>query len=1050
MNRVARAVTILVLVVCALATVTSGTIADQEVSPTGVAVPITINISQDGKLSVALRDQGGGHLRTLAALKEVMQGENTLTWDGLDDEGKPVRPGEYEVLWLLSNVVARFMGYMGNGRIPKNDDWYPQNGATVIGLDVDDEGKYIYVCYDYGERQDHIAKYDTEGNLIWKGGRGRNGPLVVYQGRVYRACALQPDSRQRPERFVDIIEVCDAEAGVNVVVQEWAKDLTGSRPHPPLMLGLCGVDSRGVPDLDAFDGRLFIPLYWEDRISIRDLATFEEVESITQVPQPKGIAVGPWGLAAVAADEVWIYDNDCNFVRAICPFCQPWALDADAAGNLYVTELGGAHRVAERWIPQSGWISHHYIAREGHVNRVIKVSLDGKIQWARGWMGPLSGDVVPEKLFGPISVAVGGQGDYYIGEFFLNRLRAFDQEGTERWQIDGNAPTHPDPRDPTHIWWGGNMSQAGWGIIRYQVDLDTMEYKPDRWYGQPTVTGPYPVGSTISWPSVYDVYQHQGRTYVQAGLPYAYQSIFDVTDADNPALREVPMRAFLGQGFTLPRHGQRSIPYWGWWVDQDGNQRPDPGEYEILEGITAGEFNFVAPGQLMLYVNGGDDNWRNRLIDLPKTGLTPCGSPRFQPDLNNTVMEYDPQDFFPAQVCRDSAGNYYVRASRYGPWANAIGPHTVREDFVQIRKYSKGMRELVWAIGHKARGKKDPGEFYTGHWFTYKMCLLEDEFLFTGDASGQVDVITHDGLWAGLLLADGHLNGWAFEVDPYNLGGGEPTHLGVYRLGDRVVWCALEAGVHSTRLYEITGLDDLQRGRTSVRLTQRATPLPAQANQEEAVYQVTARLREGDRRYAIEGKLSEWRLFSPVVLEAEDVPTAKFYLRYDAQYLYVALEAFGDPNPAMNKFARQDAFVTSWDGTAIELFFCTDPEMPAHLSHFTDKHFQFFIPFDQQETTNQVTLRQANEVIGWVEGSQTGFVILDREKGNWTAEVAIPWSCFPDFQPQPGMTYHANLVMNWGSAGRTRAFQTFWTPGSSRSFASPAEWRGKLELGTME
>jgi hypothetical protein len=757
---------------------------------TGVSVPVTVNVPEAGTLSVALRDAQGHSVRTLAALADAQAGDNTLQWDGLDDEGQPAAPGDYQALWLAGNVYGRYLGHLGNVRVPRGPDtpvdnlFLPMNGAMVVGLATGDDGKSLYACYSHAERPDHLSKYDRDGDVIWQGGPAGTGPICVYQDRVYTAWFDDQTQGSGPQRSQEVIAVCSATDGTIVRPAGWPDLPVVSSVHPLLYNGMSDLEWHGVFGLAAYDGKLFVPLYWENRISVRDLTTFKEIASLPNVPQPKGIAVGPWGLAVVAAEEVWVYDPNLKFVRAIGALAQPWALAASPQGDLYVTELGG-------------------------VNRVVKVSLDGKIQWARGWKGPLSGEVLPDKLYGPISLAVGPQGDYYVGEFFMNRLRAFDDAGQERWEFLGQTPTFPDPRDPT-VWWGGFFSPGGWGITRFKVNLDTLEYYPDRWYSEPTIPGPDPLATAGNGPRVLDDFTYKGRTYLTAGGPYA--SIFDITDAGDPHLTELPLRAYLGSPLTLPVDGAR-LSAMSWWADQNGNQRPDPGEV-VDTGIqmTGGSLQFPAPGHLAVIAQYGP---KTRLIDMPFQSLTPCGAPTFSPDSFKTIFTSDDnmQDPFPVQACLDRKGNWWLRMTRGG----------ARGDYAQMRKYAPD-GALLWGVGKQARGRKVPGTFSAGANSTFRMMLLDDDYVFSGDANGQVDVINRDGLWTALLLSGGHWYDGDPLTDPYVEGGGEATPVGVYHLGNRVVYLGYDAGANDLRLFEITGLEDLHQGQVSLHLDREAQP----------------------------------------------------------------------------------------------------------------------------------------------------------------------------------------------------------------------------------
>jgi hypothetical protein len=56
--------------------------------------PITIrfDMPDDGYVTLEIEDAGGGRVRNLVAEKRCKAGENIVAWDGLDEQGQPVKP----------------------------------------------------------------------------------------------------------------------------------------------------------------------------------------------------------------------------------------------------------------------------------------------------------------------------------------------------------------------------------------------------------------------------------------------------------------------------------------------------------------------------------------------------------------------------------------------------------------------------------------------------------------------------------------------------------------------------------------------------------------------------------------------------------------------------------------------------------------------------------------------------------------------------------------------------------------------------------------------
>lgn len=79
--------------------------------PPAGGVPISFSVENPGQVSVAVYDQQGRQVRSLLYGEQRAAGEYSLSWDGLDREGRPVEPGPYTARLLQS----RKRGQVGKG-----------------------------------------------------------------------------------------------------------------------------------------------------------------------------------------------------------------------------------------------------------------------------------------------------------------------------------------------------------------------------------------------------------------------------------------------------------------------------------------------------------------------------------------------------------------------------------------------------------------------------------------------------------------------------------------------------------------------------------------------------------------------------------------------------------------------------------------------------------------------------------------------------------------------------------------------------------------------
>ena len=153
-------------------------------------VDISYSLEKGGDVSVAVYERESGRmLRTLLAGEPQEAGKNTLRWDGLDQRGRPVEPGEYE--WRLLRVPGFTAEYrLSAGANPPDARWafWPGNHGGVSGVAADETGLYVgattsevaptfvKLSPDYEERLWEHHHYQP-----WKGAKR----LIVRQGRLY-------------------------------------------------------------------------------------------------------------------------------------------------------------------------------------------------------------------------------------------------------------------------------------------------------------------------------------------------------------------------------------------------------------------------------------------------------------------------------------------------------------------------------------------------------------------------------------------------------------------------------------------------------------------------------------------------------------------------------------------------------------------------------------------------------------------------------------------------------------------------------------------------
>jgi hypothetical protein len=68
-------------------------------------VAIGYDLPEDARVTLAINDSTGKRVRNLTPALSRSKGHNEEHWDGLDDDGKPVPPGEYNYVGIFHQPI---------------------------------------------------------------------------------------------------------------------------------------------------------------------------------------------------------------------------------------------------------------------------------------------------------------------------------------------------------------------------------------------------------------------------------------------------------------------------------------------------------------------------------------------------------------------------------------------------------------------------------------------------------------------------------------------------------------------------------------------------------------------------------------------------------------------------------------------------------------------------------------------------------------------------------------------------------------------------------
>ena len=157
--------------------------AQSDGQPTG-PVAIEYNLPKDGKVTLAIDDAKGQRVRNLVAAQSRKAGKNIEKWDGLDDAGKPVLPGDYTFHALTHDGIR--LNYALSFANPGNPSWGTDDGRGAFYGDhtapqaAAAGGKFVALATPMGEAGKHLIATDLDGQRLW----GLHNRVAFDGGRI--------------------------------------------------------------------------------------------------------------------------------------------------------------------------------------------------------------------------------------------------------------------------------------------------------------------------------------------------------------------------------------------------------------------------------------------------------------------------------------------------------------------------------------------------------------------------------------------------------------------------------------------------------------------------------------------------------------------------------------------------------------------------------------------------------------------------------------------------------------------------------------------------
>ncbi len=363
--------------------------------------------------TVQLFNQDNQAVRILVAQQERPGGVNRERWDGLDDRGHPLPPGEYRWRGVRSEqplkLQYRFSVHnSGQPPYPTGDNtggWGADHGTpqTVAAFDGG-----MLLAWNSAEYGWGMIRTDIDGKKQWGSKSGArhvatDGTLIFYAGdqgfHTDEAVRIMALVDSRPTRLANGVEIFAAPSGGDASGRP-ASAIPGEEET--------GKDTNNeVTGLAYADGRLYVAYGHRDLIGVFSTETGELLGTL-EVPKPGRLAMTPAG-AVLAISE--------GKVREWRVASGQWRVVVDS-------HLDAPQSVA---VAADGTI---HVANRGALQNVSVFDADGNYLRSLGRLGgrPAMGAYDPSGMYQADGIALDARGRLWVAENadFPKRISVWD------------------------------------------------------------------------------------------------------------------------------------------------------------------------------------------------------------------------------------------------------------------------------------------------------------------------------------------------------------------------------------------------------------------------------------------------------------------------------------------------------------------------------------------------------------------------------------------------------------------------------------------------
>lgn len=869
-------------------------------------VEIAYNLPKDARTSLVIDDATGKRIRNLVPALPRAKGRNVEKWDGLDDNGKPVPPGQYLYKAIYHDGIRA--NYVMSFANPGSPTWgTPDNRGAFYGDHSAPQaaaaaGQFVALAVPTGEYGQHLIGVDLNGHRLW----GLNNRGAFYAGRV----SLATDGKilwVAQDKTGAVYRV-DMATGKYAPWNQTARDETG-KEYQLLDLKVADIvqaDVNAPINLTAVALRgntLAVAFAGENKIKLFDAQTGAKQKEVA-VPAPQAIAVSGDEWIVLSQNRLSRLDaNGAMTPFSTTAFADAYGLTSDSKGNVYLSVRGNDQNVK-------------VLSPQGKLLREIG---------AKGGR-PAVGAYNANGMRNPAAIAIDSQNRLWVAEETMNPKRTSvwdadsgkllkDLVGTTTYAGAGSI----NPFDPTMAFSDNTV---------YRINLQTGAWNPV-----------YSVGKREADNDLFPLrLDSRSRIINRNGNTYVYTA--DRTGSVRcSVLHNGQWRAaaFVGTvrkendsevntNFTHP-YLEDHVGEIVTWADSSGDGLVQPDELTFANPIVDGKLVTLdgfywgtlpdESGTISFAATAA-----NALVKFPVSRYTPNGAPVYEAARPQVVRVEKSVEFGNegAMMMGGKNGRVYINQdplTAIDAAGKVLFTYPSRHVSVHGSHTAKASRPGYLIGPNSILGTADMGGD------------IGEVFYLNGNL-GENYLFTHDGLYIQTLFKDtrGYFDtptqaakGMSFDA---TTAGGESFGGSFAKTPDGKTYVTL--GNTDARVMEVSGLQSIERlsgkfNYTPAQYAQAQTLMQKQVAQTNApkVYSV-ARSAQAP---AIDGKADEWPELlddTAKVLEIQDSPQQRFGragARYDADNLYLGYRVFSNSGRMRN--AGQDVRLLFKTGDVVDL-----------------------------------------------------------------------------------------------------------------------------------